>query len=303
MRPTLRRSRRNDTRGVSSLALRVAVELAAKQGVGASHLLRGSGVRPEDLRNPLKRFAWGTYARVLDRMQDAVGGEDFIFAATQQMPSTLPEVASFAGGFVTPLALARFLFLVADPVVYPMVVFELRELGEDRVELRGTLKKGFRGSRTFFVGSAGAAVTFPQHLGLPNAQMEELELSERDLRMVLRLPPSRTLMRRARGAVRRLERVLPFVAAGSVDQPGVTAKERREIEISRRLERAVVQWNLSPRQTDVLQQLVAGRDNQQIAQELGCAVKTVETHVTALLERAEASSRLAVVAAFWSDLG
>lgn len=41
--------------------------------------------------------------------------------------------------------------------------------------------------------------------------------------------------------------------------------------------------------------------NAEVAERLGCTVRTVETHLTALLDRADASSRLEIVAAFWTD--
>jgi DNA-binding CsgD family transcriptional regulator len=73
-------------------------------------------------------------------------------------------------------------------------------------------------------------------------------------------------------------------------------------EVSRRLERATAHWALTPRQSDVLRGLVDGLSNGEIAERLGCTPRTVEVHVTALLDRADATSRLQLVAAFWGDL-
>lgn len=72
--------------------------------------------------------------------------------------------------------------------------------------------------------------------------------------------------------------------------------------VEQRLHLAVKAWGLTPRQADVLRGLVDGLGNKEIARELSCTVKTVEAHVTALLDRADADSRLSVVAAFWADL-
>lgn len=72
-------------------------------------------------------------------------------------------------------------------------------------------------------------------------------------------------------------------------------------ETARRLGEASCRFGLTPRQTDVLKGLVDGHSNAEIADRLGCTVRTVETHLTALLDRADASSRLEMVAAFWSD--
>ncbi len=64
----------------------------------------------------------------------------------------------------------------------------------------------------------------------------------------------------------------------------------------RRMARA---WRLTPRQTQVLGCLVLGDANKVIAEKLGCAVGTVELHVSAILGKAKVESRAAVVAAFW----
>jgi LuxR family transcriptional regulator, regulator of acetate metabolism len=61
-------------------------------------------------------------------------------------------------------------------------------------------------------------------------------------------------------------------------------------------------WRLSPRQADVLGGLVSGLSNADIAGQLGCRPRTVETHVAAILQRADAHSRLELVAAYWSDV-
>jgi DNA-binding NarL/FixJ family response regulator len=73
-------------------------------------------------------------------------------------------------------------------------------------------------------------------------------------------------------------------------------------EIERRIELAGRRWQLTARHRDVLRALVDGKSNAEIALSLGCTPRTVETHITALLERADAPSRLALVAAFWTDL-
>jgi DNA-binding CsgD family transcriptional regulator len=71
-------------------------------------------------------------------------------------------------------------------------------------------------------------------------------------------------------------------------------------EVARRLEQTSRRLALTPRQTDVLRGLVDGLSNAEIAERLGCTVRTVETHLTALLDRADASSRLQIVADFWT---
>lgn len=62
------------------------------------------------------------------------------------------------------------------------------------------------------------------------------------------------------------------------------------------VERAVLRWELTPRQRDVLTHVVNGTPNTTIAALLRVSVRAVELHVTKLLERAGVESRAALVA-------
>ncbi len=63
---------------------------------------------------------------------------------------------------------------------------------------------------------------------------------------------------------------------------------------------AAVRWGLSDRQRQVLERLADGRSNRAIAEDLGCALGTVELHVSAILGRAGVQSRAELVARFWT---
>jgi DNA-binding winged helix-turn-helix (wHTH) protein len=85
---------------------------------------------------------------------------------------------------------------------------------------------------------------------------------------------------------------------------GIASVVRRPVDatIDRRLRLAQLRWALTSRQLDVLRGLVNGLGNRELAQTLQCSLRTIETHMTALLERCDAPSRLSLVAAFWTDL-
>jgi DNA-binding CsgD family transcriptional regulator len=87
-------------------------------------------------------------------------------------------------------------------------------------------------------------------------------------------------------------------------EPGHFLVLRRGIgaETERRIHLAVARWQLTPRHQEVLRELLKGGGNLEIARTLGCSQRTVETHITAMLERAGVDSRLALLAAFWSEL-
>jgi DNA-binding NarL/FixJ family response regulator len=63
---------------------------------------------------------------------------------------------------------------------------------------------------------------------------------------------------------------------------------------------ARARWQLTPRQTEVLQLVGQGLSNRAVAAALRCAESTVELHVTALLARSRCESRAQLVARLWS---
>jgi DNA-binding CsgD family transcriptional regulator len=58
-------------------------------------------------------------------------------------------------------------------------------------------------------------------------------------------------------------------------------------------------WSLTAKQTTVLLHVVQGLSNKEIAGLIGCAERTVEVHVSALLKKMRAESRGRLVATFW----
>ncbi len=76
------------------------------------------------------------------------------------------------------------------------------------------------------------------------------------------------------------------------------ALHRRPIGYDEQLERRARAWNLTPRQTEVLEHVVLGRANKEIAMALGCALRTVEVHVGAVLAKAGCDRRVELIARF-----
>lgn len=59
------------------------------------------------------------------------------------------------------------------------------------------------------------------------------------------------------------------------------------------------QWGLTRRQAEVLALLVQGKCNKAIAETLHCAVRTVELHVSAILDKSGCDARARLVASAW----
>jgi DNA-binding NarL/FixJ family response regulator len=68
-----------------------------------------------------------------------------------------------------------------------------------------------------------------------------------------------------------------------------------------RLARARRIWRLTERETEVLEQLARGDANKDIAPKLGCAPRTVEIHVSALLRKSRAQTRTRLALRVWRD--
>ncbi len=69
-----------------------------------------------------------------------------------------------------------------------------------------------------------------------------------------------------------------------------------------RLAVAAVRWKLTKKQTEVLGCIVRGASNKSIASDLRCSEGTVELHVSALLDKAQAEHRSELIAKFWMEL-
>lgn len=65
---------------------------------------------------------------------------------------------------------------------------------------------------------------------------------------------------------------------------------------------AALRYGLTRRQKDVLDALLRGLSNRRISRELECAERTVEVHVTAILEKTDSESRAELVARMWREL-
>lgn len=73
-------------------------------------------------------------------------------------------------------------------------------------------------------------------------------------------------------------------------------------EAVRRLTLASERWNLTPRQQRVLELIMLGKANKDIASTLDINEGTVEAHVTALLKKSTSGNRAELIAMFWFNL-
>jgi len=67
-----------------------------------------------------------------------------------------------------------------------------------------------------------------------------------------------------------------------------------------RVAKAASQWKLTKRQLEVLALAAKGEANKGIAEKLGCAVATVEVHMSAILRKTGLENRAQLVSRFWT---
>ena len=72
-----------------------------------------------------------------------------------------------------------------------------------------------------------------------------------------------------------------------------------EAQSSSRIHVWATRWGLTVREAEVLELIVQGTSNKNIAARLGCAERTVEVHVTHVLSKAQVESRSALIAKFF----
>ena len=90
---------------------------------------------------------------------------------------------------------------------------------------------------------------------------------------------------------------------GGQDAIGLTHGEleaRLAVGNRERRQRAASAWKLTRREAQVLELLLRGQSNKAIASSLKCAESTVELHVTRVLRKSGASSRMELASRFWS---
>jgi len=111
----------------------------------------------------------------------------------------------------------------------------------------------------------------------------------------------RLMAARGEGAVATSEVQLHRIETAGAPEHHLALMQMPRDTLKARLAACRERWKISARQAQVLEQLVGGASNKELSTALGCAVNTVENHVSALLHRAGCSSRAELVARFWKE--
>jgi len=188
---------------VSSRAVVSVLEVLTRWGVDVDTLVEGLPCPPEALRNVRERIDWDTFARLLERVSEALDHDD---ARLEALGAALLDaqswsfVANLARRFAHPPALARAATLMGS-FVFPILDFEQQHGDDGRLRFSLSIPPQCRAARPFFVITAGQWRAFPRLLGLPDAQVEA-DVGERHGRYLVVLPVGRRRrLRELAGAV------------------------------------------------------------------------------------------------------
>ncbi len=314
-------------RSVSHNVVAMLVNAAKQLDVPLAALFDGCEVDIAKLRRRRTRLHWNDFTLAFDRLCDRAGYEALEEICTR-VPLIAREDVFLLSAFVDPLQLYRFVNNVMGPAMYPMLRSEFVALDDGRHRLTNSLRDdGLRDCPRFFRVLRASQAGVPCFVGLPPAHVEA-ETHGRGGSYWIHMPESRTLLTRLRRKARpaheeRLASELEldkkalieaYDRLWSLNEELAGTRTRLEEELARRqagaeatgalgnrLAAARERWQLTPRQEELLAGLVRGCANKELAESLGCSVKTVETHMTELLRRAGADSRLSLVASFWSS--
>lgn len=400
--------------------VRGLLEAVERRGIDGVRLIEGLDLG-DALSHPRGRLDWNEYALLLDRLCEAVGGEQGVGAVAEDMIRGSRTFALVASSVLDLKRLIQFGFERLAPAVYRNLGSRVEVLAHRRLRLRYAIPESYRGSLVFGYGTVGSLRAYPRLLGLPDLPVIS-DLDSHKGVLSVELPPSETLPARASRAVRahlarlfyereasegggepffrndipedlaergiresameigqrlagledlvtlaesldrvarerflvertslfvrspegelvpvvsgrraratgpralrpllvdgaevgqvemdlapredwppELELVLPWVAL-AVDR----CARRSQLEAESAAEhaaRAASAWTLTPREAAVLELVVGGLSNKEVAAALGTSVKNVEAALTLVLRKAGASSRTALVAAVWN---
>ncbi|CAN5467151.1 hypothetical protein BH09MYX1_BH09MYX1_35980 [soil metagenome] len=271
------------------------VDLSERRGLALEPLFAGLPFDEKSLRRR-HRISWDHYCTLVERIDVAVGGGRNGIELLESYHHHVDEELGALGSFVSPKAIYRFIAEVTTPIIVPPIQASIHDLAKDRIRIELRLLAGARPSETWFRLCQGVLRGLPCCLGLPLARVAA-ETSATHGSYVVDLPPSRTLAQRAVNAPRTIVKSLGWMVLG-IDEGGSEVGVGFRPPASSnddRLATARATFALTVRQHQVLELLVQGKTNEEIASALGCAEGTAEFHVSALLRKANAASRAELI--------
>ncbi len=267
----------------------MAAKVASVGGFDHEEVLRDAGLNPKTIER--ERISWDQYIAVADRLYELAGSDEEAIRWGKHYADFAPRaVRALFAATMTPRRLQR-MAVASLRQLYPPLLAEELEGTPDYYVSRITVREGYRDARSFFVFTIGTLIGSGRYLGLPDAPVD-CDVNERSGRFKIFFQPQPSLSDRVRTFLSQL------ATPSGLQGPMLEVATGEELSLSppKATETAATQWNLTTRQAQVLDSLVQGQSNKEIACALGCSTKTVEHHVTAILRAANCQTRAEVVA-------
>lgn len=125
-----------------------------------------------------------------------------------------------------------------------------------------------------------------------------MNVGARQLWMSARLDTAQSLGEALRGDGSRFR--LNPISANGLPRHWLLIRRAAGLEATARAAWAAKSWALTMREREVLEKVADGKTNATIGRELGCALRTVELHLTHVMTKARVSNRASLVARFWT---
>jgi DNA-binding CsgD family transcriptional regulator len=93
---------------------------------------------------------------------------------------------------------------------------------------------------------------------------------------------------------------LTAIAGPGMPETYLAVMRRSRCDADAKLETARTRWSLTPRQTEVLERVLRGDSNKEIAAELGLSTRAIELHITRLFEKLGVTGRAALAGRIFS---
>jgi DNA-binding CsgD family transcriptional regulator len=268
-----------------------AWDTAVRGGIRADALGEDLHKVVNSARTTRERVDWDVLIELKDRVREQAGGRDGLERVYLGYHKHFAELGRLAKLFASPRQLYRFHAETLGIALYSHLQLAYSETGRGRVRLELTLPPEYRDGTSFFEATVSKMKVLPAFLDLPFAEVEAEVSSHRGV-YEIRPPASRNaLAGRMPQSVRALLDELQHLAEQLQSMTRMSAAPARP-----GLDKLARQYGLTPRQREVAALLVKGASNKEIAGSLGCAERTVELHVTALMRKTSTQNRTQLAA-------
>jgi DNA-binding CsgD family transcriptional regulator len=271
---------------VSIRILHLTADLARRGGVDSKALIAGLPSLAFRAEEQPSFFDWSDFVVMWERLEEALGGpEGFARTARAAIDTAYPEARTLTAVYVTPEALFQFLMLRHMRTSFRNIETAVIEKQADGwIHFRETIRLPHRGCEALHRATRTFVANVPLNFGLPPAETQILSMTPHVAELRTRFPaaPASVTSRAPELIAAQLDEAFSLLieTAAAGDDAPAGAEEPWANKLG-----------LSPRQRDVFARVVQGRANKEIAAELQCSERNVESHVGRIFRAAGVVSR------------